>query len=89
MVGDGFEILKVFIGELVEVNLWDIVFLDVDIVFQYRNCYILYGFVIQWFQFEVMGEVEIKQYSCMFISGKLNQVFIIQEEFEVLFFEQV
>lgn len=85
---DGFETSKAFTGELAEVNLWDTVLSDADIASQYRNCYIPHGSVIQWPQFEVMGEVEIKQHSCTLTSGKSNQVLTIQEEFEVLLSEQ-
>lgn len=86
--GDGFETSKAFTGELAEVNLWDTVLSDADIASQYRNCYIPHGSVIQWPQFEVMGEVEIKQHSCTLTSGKSNQVLTTQEEFEVLVSEQ-
>lgn len=67
--GDGFEVWKSFIGELAEVNLWDMVLSRAEVVGQYRNCYIPSGTVIQWPQFRVMGEVEIKQYSCTLASG--------------------
>ena len=83
-MGDGFEASKAFTGELAEVNLWDTVLSDADIAAQYRNCYIPPGSVIQWPQFEVMGELEIKEYSCTLTSGKPNQVVTTHEEFEVL-----
>lgn len=70
--GDDFEASKAFSGELAEVNLWDTVLSDADIAAQYRNCYIPHGSVIQWPQFEAMGELEIKQYSCTLTRGKPN-----------------
>ena len=70
--GDGFEVWKAFTGELAEVNLWDMVLAGADVASQYRNCYIPSGTVIQWPQFIVMGEVEIKQYNCTLTSGKFT-----------------
>ena len=70
--GDGFEVWKAFTGELAEVNLWDMVLSGADIAAQYRTCYIPSGTVIQWPHFIVVGEVEIKQYSCTLTSGKFT-----------------
>ncbi|XP_078381896.1 uncharacterized protein LOC144664624 [Oculina patagonica] len=87
-IGGGFEINQAFTGELAEVNLWDMVLSAADIAAQYRNCYIPEGSVLQWSQFKLVGEVEIKKYSCTLTTDRpliYSRAFLVDAQFNRLF----
>lgn len=56
-----FNLEETFVGELTELNVWDKVLPESDIVAQHLNCHIGKGSVNWWSQFEhaVHGEVEV------------------------------
>ena len=41
-MGDG------FVGDVTELNVWDVELSESDISAQYQNCHITYGSVIEW-----------------------------------------
>ena len=62
IVGGGFDLRDAFTGELAQVNLWDVVLSAAEIAAQFKHSYIPHGSVIQWSQFKLVGEVEIRKY---------------------------
>lgn len=78
-IGGDFVVSDAFVGELAEVNLWDVVLSATDVAAQYRNGYIPQGSVIQWSEFTPKGAVEIGRYSSTVTSGKLTGVVVVGE----------
>ena len=60
-VGGGFKADDAFVGEVTQLNLWDRVLSESEIVAQYRKCRILHGSVIEWtvFRGRVHGNVRV------------------------------
>ncbi|KAL9972259.1 hypothetical protein ACROYT_G018536 [Oculina patagonica] len=62
-LGGGFVAQQSFVGEVTEVNVWNSVLSESDIVAQSRNCHVTHGSVNWWSQFKdsVHGGVVVQE----------------------------